>query len=143
MVQLQAIPIFMAFSTALVFVLGNVPGCPKVIGLTCVFGSAPKLIASPQNNLLSVDNCACISKPITASYFSKLAILQKYKKSLIYECFKKATKNALKHYLRAFQYEVFDVNLSCTIFLAHYFYKSADFNFLGILTSIFFFSPLR
>ena len=58
MVEPQANPILMAYSTAFEFVLGSVPGCPNVIGLICVFGSAPKLVASPQKSLLFVANCA-------------------------------------------------------------------------------------
>src|SRR5438105_15520153 len=41
------------------------------MALTCVLGSEPNSILSPQNNLLLVANCACTSKPITASYLSK------------------------------------------------------------------------
>jgi hypothetical protein len=40
------------------FILGKVPGCPKIIGLVCVFGAAPKLVASPENNFEVVDNWA-------------------------------------------------------------------------------------
>ena len=68
MLQLQASPIFIAYSIAFRFILGNVPGCPKVIGLTWVLGSAPKAMLSPQNNLLCVSNWACTSNPTTISY---------------------------------------------------------------------------
>ena len=42
---------------------GNVPGCPKVIGLTCVFGSAPNAMLSPQNNLLFCGQLCVYLKP--------------------------------------------------------------------------------
>ena len=54
----RAMPNLIAYSTAFRFVLGRVPGCPMVIGLIWVLGSAPKEAASPQNNLLCVANCA-------------------------------------------------------------------------------------
>src|SRR5690349_12411694 len=50
------------------FNLGSVPGCASDIGLTWVLGAAPNAVASPQNSLLFVSNCACTSNPITISY---------------------------------------------------------------------------
>jgi hypothetical protein len=69
MVQLQASPIFTAYSTALLFRNGKVPGCPNDIALMWWLGSAPKAAESAENALLKVDNCACTSNP-TTSYLS-------------------------------------------------------------------------
>lgn len=77
MSQLQASPMRIAYSTAFLLVFGKVPGCPMVIGLICVLGGAPNAVLSPQNNLLLVANCACTSKPITASYFPFNNIIDK------------------------------------------------------------------
>ena len=68
MVQPQASPILMAYSTANLLVFGRLPGWPIVTGLMWVLGAAPKVVASAQNSLLVVASCACTSNPITASY---------------------------------------------------------------------------
>jgi hypothetical protein len=68
----------MACSMAILFILGSVPGCPSVMGLTWVFGAEPNAFASPENNLLFVFNWACTSSPITASYL-RLVVLFKTK----------------------------------------------------------------
>jgi hypothetical protein len=70
MSQLHAMPILTAYSTAFLFVLGSVPGWPRLITLTWVFGAWPKTVLSPQNNLLLVESWAWTSSPITTSYVS-------------------------------------------------------------------------
>lgn len=68
MLQLRANPSLMAYSIALVFILGKVPGCASVMGLICVLGQVLKAALSPQNNLLLVSNWVCTSNPITTWY---------------------------------------------------------------------------
>ena len=60
----------MAYSIALVFILGKVPGCASVMGLICVLGSVLNAALSPQNNLLFVSSWVCTSNPITTWYLS-------------------------------------------------------------------------
>jgi len=62
----------MAYSTTLLFKRGNVPGCPKDMGLIWVLGPEPKAAESGEKALLAVDNWACTSNPTTNSYLSML-----------------------------------------------------------------------
>ena len=70
MLQFNAMPSLTASAITSLFITGNVPGCARETGLTCVFANAPKLLLSPENNLLFVRSWACTSKPITTSYLS-------------------------------------------------------------------------
>ncbi len=55
------------YSTALAFATGKLPGKPKQIGHTFVFGGAPNALRHAQNILLAVSSSTCTSRPITAS----------------------------------------------------------------------------
>src|SRR5690348_15931052 len=60
----------MVDSMAASFATGNAPGSPRHTGQTCVFGSAPKVVAQPQNIFEAVPNSTCVSRPMTGSYFA-------------------------------------------------------------------------
>src|SRR5688572_11261045 len=53
----------MAYSTALRFMTGSVPGRPMTCGSTWVFGSAPKPLRAAVNILLAVASWTWISSP--------------------------------------------------------------------------------
>src|SRR6195952_2342270 len=57
-----------ARSTAPRFITGNEPGNARSTGQACVFGSAQNCVAAPEKILETVDNCACVSRPITTSH---------------------------------------------------------------------------
>ncbi len=57
----------MADSTAVPLTTGSEPGSPRQVGQTCVFGSAPKTVAQPQNIFEAVPSSTCTSRPITGS----------------------------------------------------------------------------
>src|SRR4051794_27385988 len=65
---------------------GSVPGCPREIALTWVFGSFPKAVASPQNSFVLVSNCACTSRPTTISYWSFSSIVAKIQRTDVQMC---------------------------------------------------------
>src|SRR3989338_7571410 len=67
--QLSAMAIFNAYSKAILFKTGSVPGNPRHTGHVCVFASRPKALAQPQKILVRVLNCKCTSRPMTVSYF--------------------------------------------------------------------------
>src|ERR1700690_4051647 len=69
--QLSANEARVANSTAFALSTGRAPGRPRQTGQIFVFGSAPNLLAQPQNALEAVSNCTCTSSPITGSYFAK------------------------------------------------------------------------
>ena len=56
-----------ADSTAVWLSTGNDPGRPRHTGHTWVLGSAPNLLAQPQNILVAVDSSTCTSRPSTGS----------------------------------------------------------------------------
>ena len=64
---LTARPNSMARSTAPLFITGSVPGSARSTGDACVFGSAPNAVGERLKILLSVESCACVSKPMTTS----------------------------------------------------------------------------
>jgi hypothetical protein len=70
MVEWDMTPILIAWEMASLFILGNVPGWPKVMALTWVLGEAPNEASSPAKSFVLVFNWACTSSPITASYFT-------------------------------------------------------------------------
>ena len=55
----------MADSTAVALTTGSEPGRPRHTGHTCVFGSAPNVVAQPQNILDAVLSSMWTSRPIT------------------------------------------------------------------------------
>ena len=55
----------MADSTAVRLTTGSEPGSPRHTGQTWVFGSAPKVVAQPQNILETVLSSMWTSRPIT------------------------------------------------------------------------------
>ena len=61
-------PNLIAIITASLFRTGNTPGYPRSIREACVFCSAPYSVEELENILLLHANCACISRPITASH---------------------------------------------------------------------------
>src|SRR5438477_7896407 len=52
---------------ALRFGTGRVPGCPRQIGQTLVFGSAPNSFRQAQNILVAVESSTWHSRPMTVS----------------------------------------------------------------------------
>ena len=58
----------MADSTPTSLTTGSDPGSPRHTGQTWVFGSAPKVVAQPQNILVCVPSSTCTSSPSTGSY---------------------------------------------------------------------------
>ena len=70
MFAFTAIPNFTAHSITFSLLTGNVPGCPNVTTEVFEFGLAPYIFSSLEYALVFVFNCACTSKPITASYLS-------------------------------------------------------------------------
>ena len=56
-----------ADSTAVWLSTGSDPGRPRHTGHTWVLGSAPNLLAQPQNILVAVDSSTCTSSPSTGS----------------------------------------------------------------------------
>src|ERR1700752_93338 len=67
MSQCSASPIRIADSTAASFSTGSEPGSPRHTGHTWVLGSAPNVVAQPQNILVAVDSSTCTSRPSTGS----------------------------------------------------------------------------
>ncbi len=65
-----ASPIRTAYSTTRSLSTGSVPGCPRLIGSTFVFGSAPYAAGSGLKAFVAVESWQCTSSPMTASYFS-------------------------------------------------------------------------
>jgi hypothetical protein len=61
-------PVFIACSTQKRLITGSMPGNPASTKLTCVFGSAPKAVAAPENSFAFETTCAWISRPITTSH---------------------------------------------------------------------------
>jgi hypothetical protein len=57
----------MDFLKTLSFNTGKTPGNPMQTGQTFVFGEFPNFVEQLQNIFVSVFNCACTSKPMTAS----------------------------------------------------------------------------
>ena len=57
----------MADSTAFALTTGSAPGRPRHTGHTCVFGSAPNVVAQPQNIFVFVFSSTCTSSPSTGS----------------------------------------------------------------------------
>ena len=70
MSQFSASPMRMADSTAIWLSTGSEPGSPRHTGHTWVLGSAPKLLAHPQNILVCVDSSTWTSSPRTGSYWA-------------------------------------------------------------------------
>ncbi len=68
MVAPIARPNWMARSTAPRLSTGNTPGSARSTGEACVFGAAPKAVEVPEKILEAVDNCVCVSRPITTSH---------------------------------------------------------------------------
>src|SRR5690606_37654413 len=66
-VQSSEMAAAMAASTAAAFSTGRAPGRPRHTGHVWVFGRAPKAVLQPQKIFVRVDNCACTSRPMTAS----------------------------------------------------------------------------
>ncbi len=56
-----------ARSTAPLFSTGSVPGNAMSTTLACVFGAAPNAVGAPEKIFDCVDNCACVSNPMTTS----------------------------------------------------------------------------
>src|SRR5690606_3662858 len=65
----------MAYSTALLFTLGKVPGWPRVMTLTLVLGMLPNAAESEAYIMLLVNSCACTSNHITTVYLSLIALV--------------------------------------------------------------------
>src|SRR5512138_1873036 len=57
-----------AHSTAARLSTGSVPGSARSTAHACVFGGAPKAVDAPENALLRVSSCTCVSRPITTSW---------------------------------------------------------------------------
>ena len=68
--QFKARPNRIADVTAASFITGNEPGKPRQTGHTLVFGSAPNLLAQPQNNFVFVESSTCTSRPTMSSHSS-------------------------------------------------------------------------
>src|SRR3954470_16462086 len=58
----------MAESTAWRLSTGSDPGSPRHTGHTLVFGSSPKALRQPQNNLVAVFSSQWTSSPTTVSH---------------------------------------------------------------------------
>src|SRR5689334_20223588 len=58
----------MADSTAASLTTGSAPGSPRHTGHTWVFGSAPNVVAQPQNIFVAVFSSTWVSSPRTGSY---------------------------------------------------------------------------
>ena len=69
MVPPIASPKRIARSTAPLFNTGSDPGKATSTTLACVFGAAPNAVEAPEKILDRVDNCVCVSNPITTSQF--------------------------------------------------------------------------
>ena len=121
MPQFKAIPSFTASAITSLFITGSVPGCASTTGLTCVFGSAPNEILSPQKSLLLVRSWACTSNPITTSYLSLIMFGKN-------TCIKKRCQL---------------LRLASVLKLCKKYYKLTVFNFLGILITKSISLPLR
>ena len=67
MVQLSAVPMRMASSTACSLSTGSAPGRPSVTGSMLVFGSSPKRLALAENSLVAVASSTCTSRPTTSA----------------------------------------------------------------------------
>lgn len=145
MLQFNAIPSLTARLITSLFITGKVPGCANETGLTCVFGSAPKAMESPLNNLLLVSSWACTSNPITIWYFSFIFTFAKigmggqsweFVTESQYWCLGK-TKGSYKYIdLRGTKRKSIDQIADAFSFSIHD-YKFAVFNFFGILISNF------
>ena len=57
----------MADSTPFALTTGRAPGRPRHTGQTWVLGSAPKVVAQPQNIFVAVPSSTWTSRPITGS----------------------------------------------------------------------------
>src|SRR5512133_1966481 len=66
--QCRATPMPAAYSTARALTTGSAPGNPRHTGQTWVFGSAPNVVAHPQNIFVAVFSSTCVSRPRTGSY---------------------------------------------------------------------------
>src|SRR5690349_19948805 len=62
-----------ANSTAFRFNTGRAPGNPRQTGQTFVFGGSPKRVEQEQNTLAVVRSWTCTSRPMTGSYFARMA----------------------------------------------------------------------
>src|SRR5499427_9630929 len=62
-----ASPKRIARSTAPRFSTGSTPGSARSITVACVLGAPPNAVDAPENILLTVESCACVSRPITTS----------------------------------------------------------------------------
>ena len=71
MVPPIASPKRIARSTAPLFNTGNVPGRARSTTLAWVFGAAPNAVDALEKIFDCVDNCACVSSPITTSQFMR------------------------------------------------------------------------
>src|SRR5205085_10908388 len=64
----SANPTLIEYSTAVLFITGNVPGSPSTTGSTCEFGSPPKPLAAPVNIFDFVASWTWISMPTRTRY---------------------------------------------------------------------------
>src|SRR5258706_2903440 len=62
-----------ACSIAARLATGSVPGSAMSTAEACVLGAAPNALGAPENILLRVSNCVCVSMPITISQTTALA----------------------------------------------------------------------
>src|SRR5687767_1365100 len=67
MLPFTARPKRTACSIAARLATGSVPGSARSTAEACVFGAAPKAFGEPENILLRVSSCACVSMPTTIS----------------------------------------------------------------------------
>src|ERR1035437_9055411 len=68
MVAPTARPKRTAFSTAARFSTGSTPGSAMSTAHAWTLGAAPKSVAAPEKIFERVDNCACVSRPMTVSH---------------------------------------------------------------------------
>src|SRR5712671_1427049 len=71
---LTARPKRIACSTAARLATGSVPGSAMSSAEACVFGAAPNALGAPENILLRVRSCACVSMPTTISQPAMLSV---------------------------------------------------------------------
>src|SRR5436190_12645525 len=62
----------MACSIAARLATGKVPGSAMSTAEACVFGAAPNAFGAPENILLRVRSCVCVSMPTTISQVTGL-----------------------------------------------------------------------
>ncbi len=56
-----------ADSTPTALTTGSAPGSPRQVGHVCELGSAPRVVAQPQNILVLVPSSTWTSRPMTGS----------------------------------------------------------------------------